>query len=103
MRYFRTDEARYISRMELAIETCEKLNPLTEEAKFKGQQEAMKREFGAYAASMTESGSTRESAKNCLGALNRMLEFCRVEPVNSGLQKKLLDEAKLLIKKYKGA
>ncbi|MEY3174914.1 MAG: hypothetical protein RLZZ436_2828 [Planctomycetota bacterium] len=103
MRYFRTDEARYISRMELAIETCEKLNPLTEEAKFKGQQEAMKREFGAYAAVMTESGSTRESAKNCLGALNRMLEFCRVEPVNSGLQKKLLDEAKLLIKKYKGA
>jgi hypothetical protein len=102
MRYFKTDEARYISRMELAIETCEKLNPMTEEAKFKGQQEAMKREFGAYVALMTEAGSTRESAKNCLGALNRMLEFSRVDPINSTLQKKLLDEAKLLIKKYKG-
>lgn len=102
MRYFKTDEARYISRMELAIDTCEKLNPLNEEAKFKGQQEAMKREFGAYVALMTEAGSTREAAKNCLGALNRMLEFSRVEPVNSTLQKKLLDEAKMLIKKYKG-
>jgi hypothetical protein len=102
MRYFKTDEARYISRMEQAIETCEKLNPMTDEARFKGQQEAMKREFGAYVALMTEAGSTRESAKNCLGALNRMLEFSRVESVNSTLQKKLLDEAKLLIKKYKG-
>ena len=103
MRYFKTDEARYISRMELAIETCEKLNPVTEAVKFKGQQELMKREFGAYAALMTEAGSTRQSAKNCLGALNRLMEFAAVDPQNTVLQKKLLDEAKSLIKKYRGA
>jgi len=103
MRYFKTDEARYISRMELAIETCEKLNPVAEAVKFKGQQELMKREFGAYVALMTEAGSTRQSAKNCLGALNRLMEFAAVDPQNTGLQKKLLDEAKSLIKKYRGA
>jgi hypothetical protein len=102
MRYFKTDEARYISRMELAIETCEKLNPVTEAVKFKGQQDLMKREFGAYVALMTEAGSTRQSAKNCLGALNRLMEFSAVDPQNAVLQKKLLDEAKSLIKKYKG-
>lgn len=102
MRYFRTDEARYISRMELAIETCEKLSPVTEAVKFKGQQELMKREFGAYVALMTEAGSTRQAAKNCLGALNRLMEFSAVDPQNTVLQKKLLDEAKSLIKKYKG-
>ena len=102
MKYFKTDEARYISRMEMAIDTIEKLNPLTELPKFKGQQELMNREFGAYAALMTEVGSTRQSAKNCLGALNRLLEFSKVDPGNVGLQKKLLDEAKKLIGKYKG-
>lgn len=102
MKYFKTDEARYISRMELAIETVEKLNPLTELPKFKGQQDLMNREFGAYAALMTEVGSTRQAAKNCLGALNRLLEFSKVDPTNVSLQKKLLDEAKKLIGKYKG-
>jgi hypothetical protein len=102
MRYFKTDEARYISRMELAIETVEKLNPLTELPKFKGQQELMNKEFGAYAALMTEVGSTRQAARNCLGALNRLLEFSKVEPGNVGLQQKLLDDAKKLIGKYKG-
>jgi hypothetical protein len=102
MRYFKTNEARYISRMELAIETVEKLNPLTELPKFKGQQDLMNREFGAYAALMTEAGSTRQAAKNCLGALNRLLEFSKVDPANVDLQKKLLDDARKLIGKYKG-
>ena len=52
---------------------------------------------------MTEAGSTRQAAKNCLGALNRLMEFAAVDPQNTVLQKKLLDEAKSLIKKYRGA
>jgi len=95
-------QGHYISRVEAAIQEIEKLTPTTPPDVYTKQMEQISREFKAYSVVMTAAASQRQSAKTCLAAVNRLVEFAGTSPTNAKLQKKLLDEARKLVQDYKG-
>ncbi len=95
-------QAHYISRVEAAIQEIEKLTPATPPDVYTKQMEQISKEFKAYSMVMTAAASQRQSARTCLAAVNRLVEFSGTSPTNAKLQKKLLDEARKLVQDYKG-
>lgn len=102
MSVLNSKQGEYIARVEETIQEIEKLNPATQPDVYTKQMEKIAREFNGYSAVMTAAASQRESAKTCLAAVNRLVEFARTDPLNARLQKKLLDETKKLVKAYRG-
>lgn len=95
-------QGHYISRVEAAIQEIEKLTPATPPDVYTKQMEQISKEFKAYSIVMTAAASQRQSARTCLAAVNRLVEFSGTSPTNAKLQKKLLDEARKLVQDYKG-
>ncbi|MFN4919433.1 MAG: hypothetical protein ACK5MM_08420 [Planctomyces sp.] len=102
MSVLNSKQGEYIARVEETIQEIEKLNPATQPDVYTKQMEKIAREFNGYSVVMTAAASQRESAKTCLAAVNRLVEFARTDPLNARLQKKLLDETKKLVKAYRG-
>ena len=102
MRYLSTNEGHYISRTEEAIKTLESLNAAGDQEKQKKFVDTMSREMGAYIAIMNEAGATGTSAVTCVGAMNRLIEYAKLDPSNVALRNKLLKEAQQLVSKWKG-
>ena len=98
---FKPETDRYVKRMELAVQTLDALNPETQAVTYKGQMNSIGREFGAYATAMNEAGSSGEPAKNCLGALNKLVELSKTDLKDPEKHKKLLTEAKAFLKAYR--
>lgn len=102
MRYLSTNEGHYIGRAEEAIKTLEGINAVSDQEKYKKFVDTMSREMGAYIAIMKEAGATGTSSVTCVGAMNRLIEYSKLDPSNVGLRNKLLKEAQQLISKWKG-
>lgn len=98
---FKPETDRYVKRMELAVQTLDALNPKTQAVTYKGQMSSIGREFGAYATAMNDAGASSEPAKNCLGALNKLVELSKADMKDLGKHKTLLDEAKAFLKAYR--
>jgi len=101
MRYLSTSEGHYISRTEEAIKTLEGMNATSDQEKYRKFVDTMSREMGAYIAIMKEAGSTGTSAVTCVGAMNRLIEYAKLDPANVALRDKLLKEARQLVSKWK--
>jgi len=101
MSILNSQQGQYIVRVEEAIQEIEKLDPAAQPDVYGKQMEKIWKEFKAYSAVMTAEASQRQSAKLCLAAVNRLVEFAGTSPANTKLQKKLLDEAKKLLADYK--
>ncbi|MEI7699640.1 MAG: GYF domain-containing protein [Planctomycetia bacterium] len=102
MRYLSTNEGHYIGRAEEAIKTLEGINAVSDQEKYKKFVDTMSREMGAYLAIMKEAGATGTSSVTCVGAMNRLVEYSKLDPSNVALRNKLLKEAQQLISKWKG-
>ena len=102
MSVLNSKQGEYIARVDETIQEIEKLNPATQPDVYSKQMEKITREFKAYSVVMTAAASQRQSAKTCLAAVNRLVEFASTDPNNAKLQKKLLDEAKKLLQQYRG-
>lgn len=102
MSVLNSKQGEYIARVDETIQEIEKLNPATQPDVYSKQMEKIAREFKAYSVVMTAAASQRQSAKTCLAAVNRLVEFANTDPNNVKLQKKLLDEAKKLLQQYRG-
>ncbi|MEI7702621.1 MAG: hypothetical protein WCK86_22695, partial [Planctomycetia bacterium] len=98
---FKPETDRYVKRMELAVQTLDALNPETQTVTYRGQMNSIGREFGAYATAMNETGSSGEPAKNCLAALNKLVELSKTDIKDLAKHKKLLTEARGFIKAYR--
>ena len=98
---FKPETDRYVKRMELAVQTLDALNPETQAVTYKGQMSSIGREFGAYATAMNEAGASSEPAKNCLGALNKLVELSKADMKDLGKHKTLIEEAKAFLKAYR--
>jgi hypothetical protein len=98
---FKPETDRYVKRMELAVQTLDALNPETQAVTYKGQMSSIGREFGAYATAMNEAGASGEPAKNCLGALNKLVELSKTDLKDPEKHKQLLTEAKAFLKAYR--
>ncbi len=102
MKMFKSDYDRYAKRTELAIQTIEALNPKTQLVAFKGQMMSVEKELGAYAAVIKSSGTPSGKTKHLLDALDKMLEFSKMDPKETDKQKQAVSEAKALIQQYRG-
>jgi len=102
MSVLNSKQGEYIAKVEASIGEIEKLNPATQPDVYSKQMEKIAREFKAYSVIMTAAASQRQSAKTCLAAVNKLVDFARTDPINAKLQKKLLDETKKLVQEYKG-
>jgi hypothetical protein len=102
MSVLNSKQGEYIARVEETIQEIEKLNPATQPDVYSKQMEQIAKEFKAYSVIMTAAASQRQSAKTCLAAVNRLVDFARTDPLNAKLQKKLLDETKKLVQAYRG-
>lgn len=101
-RMLTTSESHYISRAEEAIKTFESLETTMDRVKYGESVQKVTRELEAYLVILKEAGSTGKSSMACAGALNRIVEFGRLDPANEKLRSKLLTEAKQLISAWKG-
>lgn len=101
LKAFKPETDRYAKRMELAIQTLDALNPKTQAVSYKGQLLSIGREFGAYAKVMEEAGSSSESAKNCLGALNKLVELSKMDMKDLDKHKQLIEDARGFLKAYR--
>ncbi len=102
MRFLTIDEAKYMASAEKAVTTLEQVNPQASETELYQVHDAVYKEFNEYVKEMHGAGSTGERSRNCLAAMNRLMEVTRVNPArNPELRKKLLDEAKKLISMWK--
>jgi hypothetical protein len=102
MRFLTIDEAKYMASAEKAVTTLEQVNPQASETELYQVHDAVYKEFNEYVKAMHGAGSTGERSRNCLAAMNRLMEVTRVNPArNPELRKKLLDEAKKLISMWK--
>ena len=101
-RYLTTSESHYISRAEEAIRTFEGLEATMDREKYGQTVETVTRELEAYLVILKDAGSTGKTSMACAGALNRVVEFGRLDPSNDKLRSKLLTEAKQLISVWKG-
>jgi len=102
MSVLNSKQGEYIARVEETIQEIEKLNPATQPDAYSKQMQQIAKEFKAYSVVMTAAASQRQSAKTCLAAVNRLVEFANTDPSNAKLQKKLLDDAKKLLQQYRG-
>lgn len=102
LKIFKPETDRYAKRMELAIQTLDALNPKTQAISYKGQLQSIGREFGAYAKVMEDAGSSSESAKNCLGALNKLVELSKLDMKELEKHKQLIEDARGFLKAYRG-
>lgn len=103
MRFLTIDESKYIASAEKAVTALEQINPRASESELSKAQDAIYKELNGYIKEMHDAGSTSERSRNCLGAMNRLMEVTRVNPAkNPELRKKLLEEAKKLISLWKG-
>lgn len=101
-RYLTISESHYISRVEEAIKTFESLEPTMDREKYSQAVQTVTRELEAYIATMKEVGATGKTSLACAGAMNRVVEFGRLDPANEKLRSKLLKEARQLISTWKG-
>ena len=101
LKVFKPETDRYVKRMELAVQTLDALNPKTQAVSYKGQLQSIGREFGAYAKVMEEAGSSSESAKNCLGALNKLVELSKMDMKELDKHKQLIEDARGFLKAYR--
>lgn len=102
MKMFKSDYDRYAKRTELAIQTIEALNPKTQLVAFKGQMMSVEKELGAYATAIKSSGTPSGKTKHLLDALDKMLEFAKMDPKDVDKQKQAVSDAKALIQQYRG-
>lgn len=102
MRYLTISESHYISRVEEAIKTFESLEPTMDREKYSQAVQTVTRELEAYIATMKEAGATGKTSLACAGAMNRVVEFGRLDPANEKLRSKLLKEARQLVSTWKG-
>ena len=102
MKVFKSDYDRYAKRTELAIQTIEALNPKTQLVAYKGQMMSVEKELGAYATAIKSSGTPSGKTKHLLDALDKMLEFAKMDPKEADKQKQAVSEAKALIQQYRG-
>ena len=102
MRFLTIDESKYMASAEKAVTTLEQVNPQASETELYKVHDAVYKEFNEYVKEMHGAGSSGERSRNCLAAMNRLMEVTRVNPArNPELRKKLLDEAKKLIAMWK--
>ena len=102
MRFLTIDEGKYMASAEKAVTTLEQVNPQASETELYKVHDAVYKEFNEYVKEMHGAGSSGERSRNCLAAMNRLMEVTRVNPArNPELRKKLLDEAKKLIAMWK--
>ncbi len=101
LKVFKPETDRYVKRMELAVQTLDALNPKTQAVSYKGQLQSIGREFGAYAKVMEDAGSSSESAKNCLGALNKLVELSKMDMKELDKHKQLIEDARGFLKAYR--
>lgn len=102
LKLFKSDYDRYARRTELAIQTIEALNPKTQLVAYKGQMMSVEKEIGAYAAAIKAGGTPSAKNKHLLDALEKMLEFAKMDPKDADKQKQAVSDAKGLIQKYRG-
>lgn len=102
MSMWNNQQGHYIARIEETLQEIEKLNPATQPDVYTKRMEKIAQEFKAYSVVMTAAASQRKSAKTCLAAVNRLVEYASTSPANDKLQKKLLSELKSLVQEYKG-
>ena len=102
MRYLTISESHYISRVEEAIKTFESLEPTMDREKYSQAVQTVTRELEAYIAIMKEAGATGKTSLACAGAMNRVVEFGRLDPANEKLRSRLLKEARQLVSAWKG-
>lgn len=102
MRYLSIDESKYVARAEAAIATLEKVDLRAGETELYKIHDQIYKEFNQYVMEMHAAGATGESSRNCLAAMNRLMEVSRVNPQrNPDLRKKLLEDAKKLVSMWK--
>jgi hypothetical protein len=102
MRYLSIDESKYVARAEAAIATLEKVDLRASETELYKIHDQIYKEFNQYVMEMHAAGATGESSRNCLAAMNRLMEVSRVNPQrNPDLRKKLLEDAKKLVSMWK--
>jgi hypothetical protein len=102
LKVFKSDYDRYAKRTELAIQTIEALNPKTQVVAYKGQMMSVEKELGAYLTVMKSSGAASGKSKHLVDALEKMLEFAKMDPKEAEKQKQAVSEAKALIQQYRG-
>lgn len=102
MSIWNNQQGHYIARIEETLQEIEKLNPVTQPDVYSKRMEKIAQEFKAYSVVMTAAASQRQSAKTCLAAVNRLVEYASTNPANDKLQQKLMNELKTLVKEYKG-
>lgn len=102
MRYLTISESHYISRVEEAIKTFESLEPTMDREKYSLAVQSVTRELESYIVLMKEAGATGKTSLACAGAMNRVVEFGRLDPANEKLRSKLLKEARQLVSTWKG-
>ena len=101
LKVFKPETDRYVKRMELAVQTLDALNPKTQAVSYKGQLQSIGREFGAYAKVMEEAGSSSESAKNCLGALNKLVELSKLDMKELDQHNQMIEDPRGLLTVYR--
>lgn len=103
LKMFKSDYDRYAKRTELAIQTIEALNPKTQVVAYKGQMMSVEKELGLYLTAIKSSGTPSGKTKHLLDALEKMLEFAKMDPKETEKQKQAVSEAKALIQQYRGS